>query len=70
MPKTLLLTGGAGFTGSHLCIELMNQGHRVRIVDGLSDQVHGGNEARPACDVELIRGDIRDPSAVARAERR
>src|SRR5918993_5241905 len=65
----ILITGGAGFIGSHLADDLMARGHRVRALDSLSPQVHGAAE-RPAylhADVELLRGDVRDPDAVRRA---
>ena len=65
MPKCLLLTGGAGFIGRHLCLELLMHGHRVRILDSLSEQVHGNTLVSLPPDVELIRGDIRDPELVA-----
>ena len=66
----ILITGGAGFIGSHLADELLKHGHRVRALDNLSEQVHGPDAERPAylhADVELIRGDTRDPAAVRRA---
>lgn len=67
--RSVLITGGAGFIGSHVADELLAHGYRVRILDSLVDQVHGG-AARPdylAADVEVVRGDVRDPDAVARA---
>jgi dTDP-L-rhamnose 4-epimerase len=66
----ILITGGAGFIGSHLADELLRHGHRVRALDSLSEQVHGAGVDRPsylAADVELVRGDVRDASAVRRA---
>jgi dTDP-L-rhamnose 4-epimerase len=65
----ILITGGAGFIGSHLADELLAHGYRVRVLDDLTPQVHGGAE-RPeglSAEVELIVGDVRDPDAVARA---
>jgi dTDP-L-rhamnose 4-epimerase len=65
----ILITGGAGFIGSHLADDLIHSGHRVRALDTLSPQVHGTSE-RPAYlhpDVELIRGDVRDAAAVRHA---
>ncbi len=67
MPKCLLLTGGAGFIGRHLCRELLIYGHRVRILDTLSEQVHGNTHLSLSPDVELIRGDIRDPKTMLAA---
>ncbi len=66
----ILITGGAGFIGSHLADELLRYGHRVRALDNLSEQVHGSATNRPeylSADVELIRGDVRDPDTVRRA---
>jgi dTDP-L-rhamnose 4-epimerase len=70
MSGRVLITGGAGFIGSHLADELLEQGYRVRALDNLSEQVHGPGASRPAYlhpEVELIRGDIRDPDAVRTA---
>ena len=72
MDKHILITGGAGFIGSHVADELLRHGYRVRALDNLAPQVHGAddNVARPDYledDVELIRGDVRDASAVRQA---
>jgi len=73
MGQHILITGGAGFIGSHLADELLRAGHRVRALDNLSPQVHGdvgGRGGRPAYlspEVELQVGDVRDPAAVRRA---
>jgi dTDP-L-rhamnose 4-epimerase len=71
MNKRILITGGAGFIGSHLADELLDKGYRVRALDNLSPQVHGGGGAkRPDYlddDVELIVGDVRDPATVRKA---
>ena len=40
-PETVLITGGAGFIGSHLADELLKRGHRIRALDSLIPQVHG-----------------------------
>ena len=72
MSKHILITGGAGFIGSHLADDLLAHGHRVRILDRLSAQVHAGQRHRPAYlneDVEPIWGDLRDPATVERAVR-
>jgi dTDP-L-rhamnose 4-epimerase len=66
----ILITGGAGFIGSHLADELLRHGHRVRALDLLTEQVHGRGATRPAylaAEVELLRGDVRDADAVHRA---
>jgi dTDP-L-rhamnose 4-epimerase len=44
----ILITGGAGFIGSHLADRLLGLGHRVRILDNLSPQVHGEFARRPS----------------------
>jgi dTDP-L-rhamnose 4-epimerase len=70
MAKQVLITGGAGFIGTHLTDELLRQGYRVRILDNLSPQVHGEECEYPAYlnpEAELIRADIRDPIAITRA---
>jgi UDP-glucose 4-epimerase len=55
----LLVTGGAGFIGSHLCEGLLARGHQVRVLDNLS---FGRRDDVPA-GVEFIQGDIRDLAA-------
>ena len=70
MVKRILITGGAGFIGSHLADELVQHGYAVRALDNLSPQVHGPGGERPAYldrDVELVVGDVRDPDTVRRA---
>src|SRR5205823_2752287 len=65
----VLITGGAGFIGSHLADRLLAEGHQVRALDNLDSQVHPGGE-RPDYldgDVELQVGDVRDRDAVRRA---
>jgi dTDP-L-rhamnose 4-epimerase len=69
MSKTILITGGAGFIGSHLSDELLEHGYRVKILDNISEQVHGRAD-RPSYlhdDVELIKGDVRDPEIFDKA---
>jgi dTDP-L-rhamnose 4-epimerase len=70
MGKRVLITGGAGFIGSHLADELLRSGHRVRAFDNLSPQVHGPGARRPdylAPEVELVVGDVRDAGALGGA---
>jgi dTDP-L-rhamnose 4-epimerase len=65
-----LITGGAGFIGSHVADELLRSGYRVRALDNLSPQVHGPEGKRPAYladDIELQIGDVRNPDAVTKA---
>lgn len=67
MNGKILITGGAGFIGSHLCDLLTENGYQVRILDNLSEQVHGPWAAIPGYlprGTEFIVGDIRDPLAV------
>jgi dTDP-L-rhamnose 4-epimerase len=69
MRKKVLITGGAGFVGSHVADELLKRGYSVRALDDLGPQVHGPRSRRPAYlapEVEFIRGDIRDPGIVRR----
>ena len=61
--KQILITGGAGFVGSHLADGLLAAGHRVRILDDISPQVHPtGPPDYLSKKVELIGGDVRDPN--------
>ncbi len=72
MQKNVLITGGAGFIGSHLADLLLRHGYSVRVLDNLSAQVHGPDGARPAYldpEIELVIGDLRNPDAVRRALR-
>jgi dTDP-L-rhamnose 4-epimerase len=65
----VLITGGAGFIGSHLADRLLREGHEVRALDNLDPQVHSTGQ-RPDYlndDVELQTGDVRDREAVRRA---
>lgn len=67
MGDKILITGGAGFIGSHLCDMLINKGHKVTVLDNLNEQVHGTKNSRPEYlhpEVELIKGDIRNKSDV------
>src|SRR5690349_18563910 len=70
MHKRILITGGAGFIGSHLTDELLTRGYDVRVFDNLCSQVHGRETKWPANlnrEAEFIIGDIEDAGAVARA---
>ena len=68
--ECILITGGAGFIGSHLANAFAADGARVRILDVLTEQVHGAFPQFPPhlhADVEKIPGDVRSPQTVARA---
>jgi dTDP-L-rhamnose 4-epimerase len=69
MSETVLITGGAGFIGRFVADELLRRGKRVRVLDSLIEQVHGGRERPEALsdEVELIRADVRDADAVRRS---
>ncbi|VWX63238.1 NAD-dependent epimerase/dehydratase [Burkholderiales bacterium 8X] len=72
MSQHVLITGGAGFIGSHLADELLAKGYRVRVLDNLAPQVHGEDARRPDYldpQVELLIGDVCDPAAVRNALR-
>lgn len=63
-----LVTGGAGFIGSHLSDALLAAGAQVRILDDLLPQAHPTGEPRFAPkNAEFVRGDVRDRAAVDRA---
>lgn len=71
--KKILITGGAGFIGSHLCDELLRYGYEPIVFDNLDPQVHGLVEDIPEYlpkDVSFIYGDLRDESALNRAVRK
>ena len=59
----ILVTGGAGFLGSHLVDALVQDGHAIRVLDDLSS---GTRENLPR-HIEFIYGDVTDPAAVERA---
>jgi len=64
---TTLITGGAGFIGSHLARRLIESGDRVVILDSLESQVHGDAPPELPDGIELIHGDVGDPAVVDRA---
>ena len=68
MSRKILITGGAGFVGSHLADGLLRADHSVRMLDNLAPQVHGNSvPGYLAGEIELIRGDVRDAAAVRKA---
>ena len=64
-----LVTGGAGFIGSHVVDRLVAEGFEVRILDVLDPQVHDGRPEYLRADAELVEGDVRDAELVARCLR-
>jgi dTDP-L-rhamnose 4-epimerase len=74
MAKRILVTGGAGFIGSHLVDALIEAGHAVCVLDRLEEQVHGPGAGKPGFrpeylhpDAELLVGDVSDRQALHRA---
>ncbi|WP_462401765.1 NAD-dependent epimerase/dehydratase family protein [Pseudomonas sp. Marseille-QA0332] len=62
----ILITGGAGFIGSHLCDALLGKGHAVRILDDLSTGKRENLQLQHP-RLELLEGDVADAALVARA---
>ena len=60
----ILVTGGAGFIGSHLVEELLRRGEQVRVLDAFVEQVHGYSPRELPSEVEVVRGDVRDRALV------
>ncbi len=68
--EAVLVTGGGGFIGRHLCKALLAEGCSVRVLDAFIDQVHGDAARDPVfAQTEVITGDIRDSAAVRGALR-
>jgi len=63
--KRILVTGGAGFIGSHIVDRCVAEGHKVRVLDDLSNStITNLEEHIKKQTIEFLRGDIRDPKAV------
>ena len=65
--ETILVTGGAGFIGRYVCENLLREGHEVRIIDSLVEQVHGAEAVTLPDGCELVVGDLRDTNQLAAA---
>lgn len=65
----ILVTGGGGFLGSHLCRRLLKEGHDIRILKSPSQNENGDNFAEEAIKTEIVVGDIRDFKSAAGAVR-
>lgn len=65
--KNILITGGAGFIGSNLCLALVKKGYNITVLDNLSPQIHGINAKKNSFlylsikdKIKFIEGDIRN----------
>ncbi len=67
MPGPILVTGGAGFIGSHVVDALLASGREVRVLDSFLEAAHRERPDYLDPRAELIEGDVRDPNVVARA---
>ncbi|CAB3725157.1 UDP-glucose 4-epimerase [Achromobacter animicus] len=68
--SSIFVTGGAGYIGTHTCLELLRAGHKVFVYDNLSNSSRLGLERveRIAnADIQFMEGDIRDAGALTRA---
>jgi len=71
--KQYLVTGGAGFIGSHIVRALLEQGAAVRVLDNFSsgkrENLDGLSNSKNGSHFEIVEGDVRDESVVADAVR-
>ena len=73
MGRRVLVTGGAGFIGSHTCLVLLEQGHEIVVLDNFDNSspeaVRRVQELAGSTQLTLVEGDVRDPKAVDQAFR-
>jgi len=74
MGRRVLITGGAGFIGSHTCLVLLEQGHELVVLDNFDNSspeaLRRVQELAGSTQLTLVEGDVRDPNAVDQAFRR
>ena len=71
MGRRVLITGGAGFIGSHTCVVLLEQGNELVVLDNFENSspeaLNRVQELTKSNAINLVEGDVRDPDAVERA---
>ena len=71
MGRRVLVTGGAGFIGSHTCLVLLEQGHEIVVLDNFDNSspeaLRRVQELAGSTQLSLVEGDVRDPNAVDQA---
>lgn len=70
MEKQILITGGAGFIGSHLADYLLSKNYNVKVLDDLTEQVHGSDVLWPdylSKNIQFVKGNIIDSVSISQA---